>query len=111
MLARAAFAGLAALFTFDGSALAQAAAPTTPSAMSPYSASGSGLPQDPVDMSRRRASPDARQHGSDSAAQTQGSFEEKAIAHCKAMPAAQAIRDPTCAALMKKHPTMLNDPQ
>ncbi len=79
---------------------------TTPSG-TPYSDSGSGLPPDPSDMPRAHNSNSAAQHASDSAAQT-GDNDARQIEQCKAMPNDQMMKNGNCAALAKKHPTMMN---
>jgi hypothetical protein len=120
MLEKTAFAGLVALCLLAAPALAQtmpgdqpaapAAGPTTPSAATP-----AGRTQD--DMSRMHAppaaaqAPAATQNGSDAATTTRGSSEDKAIAKCKMMPSDQAMKDAACSKLMKKHPSMMNEPQ
>ena len=112
-------AGVAAALMISGAAMAQTTGPatgaqadqpnvplksTTPDG-TPYSDSGSGLPSDPGNMPRMHASPNAAQHGADSAAQTD---DGTTIDQCKAMSSDQMANDPTCAKMMKKHPTMMN---
>ena len=113
-------AGVAAVLLIGGSAMAQPTNPPTGAQAdnpnvplkstnpdgTPYSDTGSGLPADPSNMPRMNRSPSASQNGSDSAAQTPS--EAKTIDQCKAMSASDMASDPTCAKLMKKHPTMMN---
>jgi hypothetical protein len=123
MIVKAGLAGLAALFLTAAVAGAQATRTTTPPgdhsapmdsatpAGTPYSDGGSALPRDPIDMPPMHNSSNAAAHGSDSAAVVRGSSEDKAIARCQALSADLAARDAVCAALARKHPTMLNGPQ
>jgi len=85
---------------------------TTPSG-TPYADSSSGLPEDPGDMPnmngpRMSGSTSAAQHGADSAAQTPGDSDAQRIEQCKMLPNDQMLKNATCAALARKHPTMLN---
>jgi hypothetical protein len=80
---------------------------TTPSG-TPYSDSGGGLPRDPTDTPRMNASPNAGQHGADSAAQTDDRSDAAKIDKCKSMSSEAMSQNATCKAMMKKHPTMMN---
>jgi hypothetical protein len=121
MIVKSLLAGAAAACLFGAVAVAQtssppAPAPTQPSdqatqplnsttpAGTPYSDSGSGLPPDPSDMPAMSAG----KHGSDTAAHTMDRSEAAQIDRCKAMTSDQMMKDKTCAALAKKHPTMMN---
>jgi hypothetical protein len=117
MILKAGLAGFAALFLTAAIAGAQTTGPASDRAAAPgdraapYSASDANPPASPANTAPMRSSRSATAHGSDSAAQTQGSTEEKAIARCQALSPVEAEKDATCAALTKKHPTMLNGPQ
>jgi hypothetical protein len=132
MIGKSLFASAAVALMLTSAAAAQTpgganAAPPTPTDQAtqpvgsttqdgrPYSDSGSGLPADPSDMPRMNGSSNAAQHGSDSAAQTPSDADAAQIQQCKAMPNDQMMRNATCAALARKHPTMMNggapDPQ
>ena len=108
-------AGVAAAFLMSAVSVAQttsgpSAAPSDVAKQPLASATPSGTPYSDSDSSNTpmNSSPNAAQHGSDSAARTPDASDATTADQCKAMSSETMMKDATCAQMAKKHPTLKN---